>query len=256
MPFFSTKSLGRYPPKSDTTVTMAYRVKMRPWPRGDDAGALNWSWKYAGAQNRKNHHTPSVRNLPTMKLQVCLKPKHFMKGIDFSSDALAAAFASSASSWWMYSSSASLTCLLFSGLSYMNCQRNIQRKPRPPMMMKAHSQPRFLASGGIRRGAASAPTDAPALKMEVANARSFLGKYSAVVLMAAGKLPDSPSARMPRQRRNRYTLTVEMVSATLEPASTALRAATESTPSTNQVVATPQPACITAPRLHTPMAMR
>ena len=32
-------------------------------------------------------------------------------------------------------------------------------------------------------GAASAPTDAPELKIEVANARSFFGKYSAVTLM-------------------------------------------------------------------------
>ena len=156
----------------------------------------------------------------------------------------------------MYSSSASLTCFERSGLSYMNCHRNIHRKPRPPMMMKAHSQPKALASGGIRSGAARAPTEAPALKMDVAKARSFLGKYSAVVLMAAGKLPDSPKARMPRHSRNRYTLTVEMARAMLEPASTARRACTESIPSTNQVVATPQAACITAPVLHTPMAMR
>ena len=34
----------------------------------------------------------------------------------------------------------------------------------------------------------------PALKIDVAKARSFLGKYSAVTLIAAGKLPDSPTA--------------------------------------------------------------
>ena len=103
----------------------------------------------------------------------------------------------------MYASSASLTRGLFSGLSYMKAQKNIQMKPRAPMMTNAHSQPSALASGGMQSGAASAPTDAPALKMEVANARSFFGKYSAVTLMAAGKLPDSPRARIPRQSRNR-----------------------------------------------------
>ena len=103
----------------------------------------------------------------------------------------------------MYASSASFTRGLFSGFSYMKAQKNIQMKPRPPMMMKAHSQPNFTARGGIRSGAARAPTEAPALKMEVAKARSFFGKYSAVTLMAAGKLPDSPRARMLRQSRNR-----------------------------------------------------
>ncbi len=33
----------------------------------------------------------------------------------------------------------------------------------------------------------------PELKMPVANARSFFGNHSAVVLIAAGKLPPSPS---------------------------------------------------------------
>ena len=76
-------------------------------------------------------------------------------------------------------------------------------KPNPPMMMKAISHPKASASGGMLIGAANAPTDAPALKIEVANARSFLGKYSAVTLMAAGKFQLSPNARMARQKRNR-----------------------------------------------------
>ena len=41
------------------------------------------------------------------------------------------------------------------------------------------------------------------VKMEVEKARSFLGKYSAVALMAAGKLPASPTARIMRHARNR-----------------------------------------------------
>ena len=39
-----------------------------------------------------------------------------------------------------------------------------------------------------------APTLAPELKIPVANDLSFLGKYSAVALMAAGKFPASPNA--------------------------------------------------------------
>ena len=129
----------------------------------------------------------------------------FMSGIGFSSEAAALAFsaASASSSSWIYSNSAAFTCLLFSGFSYINCQKNIQMKPRAPMMIKAISHPSFTARGGIIRGAARAPTDAPALKIEVAKALSFFGKYSAVILTAAGKFPDSPRARMPRQRRNR-----------------------------------------------------
>ena len=56
--------------------------------------------------------------------------------------------------------------------------------------------PTFLknfAKVGMQRGAISAPTVEPALKIDVAKARSFLGKYSAVTLIAAGKLPASPA---------------------------------------------------------------
>ena len=71
------------------------------------------------------------------------------------------------------------------------------------MMMKAISQPQARAKRGMVAGAARAPTEAPLLKMEVEKARSFLGKYSAVALMAAGKLPASPTARIMRHARNR-----------------------------------------------------
>ena len=70
------------------------------------------------------------------------------------------------------------------------------------MMMNAISQPHLAARSGMQAGAARAPTDAPALNIEVAKARSFLGKYSAVTLMAAGKLPDSPRASTARQNMN------------------------------------------------------
>ena len=62
------------------------------------------------------------------------------------------------------------------------------------MIMKDISQPQYFAISGIESGAASAPTDDPELKIEVANARSFFGKYSAVTLIAAGKLPITKSA--------------------------------------------------------------
>ena len=43
-----------------------------------------------------------------------------------------------------------------------------------------------------------APTFAPALKIPVASARSFLGNHSATVLMLAGKTPDSPKPNADR----------------------------------------------------------
>jgi len=78
------------------------------------------------------------------------------------------------------------------------------------MMMKAISHPQNFAMSGIVAGAASAPTDEPELKIDVENARSFLGKYSAVTLIAAGKFPASPSARTARQARKSHTDTVVM----------------------------------------------
>jgi len=56
-------------------------------------------------------------------------------------------------------------------------------------------------------GAARAPTVAPALKILVESALSFLGKYSAVALIAAGKLPASPTASTKRAKINSVTLT-------------------------------------------------
>lgn len=60
------------------------------------------------------------------------------------------------------------------------------------MMMNAHSQPRLRANNGMVAGAAKAPTEAPLLKIAVEKARSFLGKYSAVTLMAAGSYLPHP----------------------------------------------------------------
>ena len=114
-------------------------------------------------------------------------------------------------------------------------------KPSAPMMIKAISQPQARASRGMVAGAASAPTEAPLLKIEVEKARSFFGKYSAVALMAAGKLPASPTARIRRQARKSHT---EMV----------VRAVM--LPPARPKAVHPQAACRQAPTDHTKMAMR
>ena len=86
-----------------------------------------------------------------------------------------------------------------------------------PMIIKVISQPHARASNGIVAGAAKAPTDAPLLNIEVEKALSFLGKYSAVTFMAAGKLPASPTAKIKRHERNSQTLIVAMATAALLP---------------------------------------
>ena len=102
------------------------------------------------------------------------------------------------------------------------------------MMINAISHPQNFAMSGIERGAAKAPTDEPALKIDVAKARSFFGKYSAVTLIAAGKLPASPIARTLRQARNSQT---DVVIPIMPTKPIALRAEEP----------TPQTACIHAP---------
>ena len=137
----------------------------------------------------------------------------------------------------------------------MNTQNPIQTNPIAPMMMNAISQPNAFARGGIVAGATKAPMDAPALKIDVANARSFFGKYSAVVLIAAGKLPASPSARTARAARKSHTLTDDMAKAAAEPVLTARIVSTLSYPFIF-IVAQPQSACAQAPSDHIPIAQR
>ena len=104
-------------------------------------------------------------------------------------------------------------------------------------------------------GAARAPTDAPELKIDVAKARSFLGKYSAVTFMAAGKLPASPSASMQRQKRKAYMLMVDIASAAspVAPMSASLDV---KSPPIHPSVNMPHKACSTAPSDHTTIAQR
>ncbi len=130
------------------------------------------------------------------------------------------------------------------------------------MIMNAISQPppmplslKNCARIGIVAGATSAPTDAPELNMEVANALSFLGKYSAVTFMAAGKFPASPSARMHLAARNSHTLVDAIANAAAEPVSNAAIVSTEAYPSMC-IVAQPQAAWRQAPADQMPIAQR
>ena len=73
------------------------------------------------------------------------------------------------------------------------------------MMINANSQPHSFAIHGTLKGANTAPTFAPELKIPVAKDRSFLGKYSAGTLIAAGKFPASPNARNALAKMNPST---------------------------------------------------
>jgi hypothetical protein len=75
-----------------------------------------------------------------------------------------------------------------------------------PAPMKADRQPQAEATQGTTAGATIAPTLVPALNRLVAKARSRFGNHSATALIAAGKLPPSPSPRAMRARKNPRTL--------------------------------------------------
>ena len=95
----------------------------------------------------------------------------------------------------MYASSACDSRGCSSGRRYSGSQKSSQTRPTAPVRMKAHCQPKWSAIQGTVSGATIAPTLEPELKMPVASARSFFGNHSATVLIAAGKLPASPSPR-------------------------------------------------------------
>ena len=100
-------------------------------------------------------------------------------------------------------------------------------------------------------GAMSAPMVLPLLKMLVGKALSFLGKYSAVTLMAQGKLPLSPRASTMRLMMKNHALTEAMTAVVVPTA--LMRSALPSSPS-HCSVATPQKACMQAPNDQMPMA--
>src|SRR5215475_12455362 len=64
--------------------------------------------------------------------------------------------------------------------------------PSRPVSTNAQYQPNCTVIHGTVIGVITAPMFVPALKTPVANARSPRGNHSATVLIAAGKLPDSP----------------------------------------------------------------
>ena len=64
-----------------------------------------------------------------------------------------------------------------------------------PIIKNVNSHPQCEAIHGTVSGASKAPIFEPELKIPVAKERSFLGKYSAVALIAAGKFPDSPNPK-------------------------------------------------------------
>ncbi len=137
-------------------------------PNPSDVFMLNCVLRYDGVQKRKNHHTPSVANLPIAKDQVCLYEKAFQILIDFSLCSVSLTVSLSSLSCSIYSSSTLLTCLLLLGVEYMKTQSPIHTKPKTPITINAISHPRNLARYGIVSGAISAPIDAPALNIDVA----------------------------------------------------------------------------------------
>src|SRR5690606_14321944 len=107
----------------------------------------------------------------------------------------------------MYASSAAESLFCFSGFSYKNNQKPNHKNPMAPIIMNAASQPQCAYIHGTVNGARMAPMFAPELKIPVASDRSRFGKYSATVLMAAGKFPDSPNASKARENINPDTET-------------------------------------------------
>src|SRR2546430_9792147 len=84
------------------------------------------------------------------------------------------------------------------GLRYSANHRNSHKNPSDPVTTNAQRQPQFSAINGTMSGVRIAPVFVPALKMPVARARSSLGNHSPTLLMAPGKLADSPRPRSAR----------------------------------------------------------
>src|SRR5258708_26817299 len=82
----------------------------------------------------------------------------------------------------------------------------IETALKAPVNRNANCQPTRRAIQGTASGAIVAPALVPELNMPVARARSFLGNHSATVLIAAGKLPDSPKPRAKRTTPKPSTL--------------------------------------------------
>src|SRR5580692_5837917 len=84
------------------------------------------------------------------------------------------------------------------GVRYFTDHHTIHEALKRPVIRKAARHPKCNATHGTAAGARMAPTLAPELKIPVANDRARGGNHSAVALIAAGKLPLSPSPRRNR----------------------------------------------------------
>ncbi len=87
-----------------------------------------------------------------------------------------------------------------------------------PVNRNAACQPHVTAIAGTAIGASIAPTFDPELKRPVAKARSRSGNHSATVLIAAGKLPASPSPRKNRAmpKPSKLPTSAWLIAATLQ----------------------------------------
>jgi hypothetical protein len=95
----------------------------------------------------------------------------------------------------------------------MGHQKNTHTMPAMPVAMNADCHPYWANKIGTRAGAMIAPMFEPELKMPVANARSLRGYHSATVLIAAGKLPDSPNPSANRAIAKPTTLSAKACAA-------------------------------------------
>src|SRR3989475_8783032 len=87
-------------------------------------------------------------------------------------------------------------------LRYNASQRKSHKNPSAPVTTNAQRQPQFSAIHGTMSGVRIAPVLVPALKMPVARARSSLGNHSPTLLIAPGKLADSPRPSSARAAEN------------------------------------------------------
>src|SRR2546422_2373318 len=89
-----------------------------------------------------------------------------------------------------------------SWLRYNESHANSQRKPSDPVTTNAQRHPQVSVIHGTMSGVRIAPVLVPALKMPVARARSSLGNHSPTLLIAPGKLADSPRPSSARAAEN------------------------------------------------------
>src|SRR5467141_1322328 len=126
----------------------------------------------------------SARNLPATIAHVWRKVRRRSQGVDTLKGAPDEALP--------FKGSDSLGSLFRVFSRYRASHKSSHRKPSDPVTTNAQRQPQVSAIHGTMSGVRIAPVLVPALKMPVARARSSLGNHSPTLLMAPGKLADSP----------------------------------------------------------------